>query len=1033
MLYADFTTTMIRLLGWYVLLLCTVSLPSQLMAQCVGNCTALVYEGFGYPANTPLLGQVGGSGWASGWEVQNGNVAVPGYAMLPNSLTTGTLRTTQQQLSGGSQFVQMGRAFNTATNGPLSAFRTSGGSIGQPGTVLWMSVVLQKNQTNDDRVSVGLHNGNTTWNDDQNQPRLAVGYFGAASNSGSVRYWGLRLGTSVTNTSVPLSTTAPALLVLRLSFGATQTNVDLWVNPTPLGSGIAPTPTLSTTYAVPFSFKSLAGYLGNGAGQGRLDEIRFSDTYRCVVPDTNVPENQQPIAQFTASSTTGNVPVSISFNASASTDPDGSIVRYDWLFADGGRATGPVVSYTFAHPGIQTAVLTVTDNCSLVSSQTVTLTLREADGSLPCYSSPRLDRLATCNRTDGQLSVSGGSSSTLTNAQSQTVAGMSGTFGSLPPGAYTLVVAGAGGCRDQFTLHVPVDSATCPGWLPRPYAMQIGMGLEGLTDWEQARPFRDFFKTTRRFQTYNATGNSPWDTELAGYVPRDTAGYPLQVPYTVTTATGSPHNGLAQRIRTVVSTEGHMPPGQYVLLHDGLGTFAFSGDVRRVAGQPTTPGRILLEVTGLGNCWIDLLTSTLGNHVRNCRLVRLADEADFVGTLPPANPFYSVFLERTCHWNVLRFMDWQRTNNSDLVHWADRAQPNAYSQTLGGGVAYEYIIRLANILQKDVWVNVPHQATDDYIRQMARLFRDGLNPSLNVFLEYSNEVWNWQFEQAAWVDQNGPAFLPYPRKYALRARHVFRIWHDEWGAARSRVKRVAGTQSVNNWLGQHILGQLNGEFDYFSPTWYFNYKDSPTAYAQLEALGATATPQQVLAAARAGFLHFWPNVRQNYRDAWLYGKEIAHYEGGQHMTSNPTIEPFQTANYAAQIAPGMGTLYREVLDSLAKWRTHTATAFVLTSRRESQYGSWGHIEFIEQDTLLLPAPKYQALLRYVGPAQVSYCNPNRIISRQSGDWWRPESWHWWRAPRATDEVEIRAGHTIQLPLATPWLRLRLWGRLRIGG
>lgn len=954
---------------FYLLLIVLFHLSHTLTyGQCTG-CTPLVYEGFAYSANTPIQDQVGGTGWSGGWEVQGGNVSVPGYMASPNSLTTGTLRTNYGHLSGGSNYVQFGRAFNVSATGPLAPFRNSNGFVGQAGTTMWMSVVLQKNVDNDQTVMVGLHNGNIVWYNPQDQPRLEVGYFGAASDQGGQRYWSLRLGQTVTRTSIPVSASTPTLMVLKLSFSANQTDIDFWVNPATLGSGTPPTPTLTTNYATAFQFRSLVGYLGSGAGQGRLDEIRVASTYQCVVPDAGVTENQLPIARFTPSSITGTVPVSISFDASQSSDGDGQLVRYDWDFNDGQRATGAIVNHTFIYPGLQNVTLTVTDNCSLVSGQVIALTLRGADGALPCYTTtPRLDKMASCTSNNGQISVSGGNSSTLTNAQGLTYVGSGGVFANLAPQAYTLTVVGTGGCRDQFALRVAVDSITCPGWTPRPYTMNMGMGLEGLAYWDKSRAFKDFMKTAGRLFTYTTAGSSPWSTDLQNHVPRDAAGYPLQLPYTVTTAPESTYNGQPQGMRLVLSAEGHMPLGQYAFLYDGDGTMTFSGGIRRVTGQPTVAGRILVEVHNTGNIWVDISSSTLSNHLRNIRLVRVEDEATY-----QTQPFSETFLEKTCQWSVLRFMDWQLTNGSTLTNWSDRARMDEYSQTLGKGAAYEHIIQLANTLQKDIWINVPHQASDDYIRQMARLFRDGLNSGINVYLEYSNEVWNWQFQQAHWVDQNGPSFLSYPRKYALRAQLVFRIWHEEWGAQKNRVKRVAATQSVNNWLGQQILAHLNGEFDFFSPTWYFGYQDDPTAYAQLQALGAAATPTDVLNAARSGFHRFWPSVRQNYRDAAMWGKPVALYEGGQHMTSNPTIEPFQEANYQAQIEPGMFTLYREVLDSLARWRTHTATAFVLTGLRKSRYGSWGHLEEIDQDTLVTPAPKYQALLRHISPQKRLLC------------------------------------------------------------
>jgi len=78
--------------------------------------------------------------------------------------------------------------------------------------------------------------------------------------------------------------------------------------------------------------------------------------------------NQSPIAAFNvpAYAATG---ANITLDGSASWDPDGSIVSYDWGFGDGSPdGTGVVVSHTWAVSGNYTVTLKVTDNSSRSSS-----------------------------------------------------------------------------------------------------------------------------------------------------------------------------------------------------------------------------------------------------------------------------------------------------------------------------------------------------------------------------------------------------------------------------------------------------------------------------------------------------------------------------------------------------------------------------------------------------------------------------------------------------------------------------------------
>ena len=94
-----------------------------------------------------------------------------------------------------------------------------------------------------------------------------------------------------------------------------------------------------------------------------------------------------------AAATGANVPPSASFSsavsgldvavdASASTDPDGTVASYAWTFGDGGTGTGATATHRYASPGTYTVTLTVTDD----DGATATTTRR--------WSSPR----PTCRR-----------------------------------------------------------------------------------------------------------------------------------------------------------------------------------------------------------------------------------------------------------------------------------------------------------------------------------------------------------------------------------------------------------------------------------------------------------------------------------------------------------------------------------------------------------------------------------------------------------------------------------------------------------
>jgi YVTN family beta-propeller protein len=70
--------------------------------------------------------------------------------------------------------------------------------------------------------------------------------------------------------------------------------------------------------------------------------------------------DQSPTAVFTApTAVTG---IAALFNGAASFDPDGSIASWNWAFGEGGVASGPSVTHSFAAPGTFATKLSVIDN-----------------------------------------------------------------------------------------------------------------------------------------------------------------------------------------------------------------------------------------------------------------------------------------------------------------------------------------------------------------------------------------------------------------------------------------------------------------------------------------------------------------------------------------------------------------------------------------------------------------------------------------------------------------------------------------------
>ncbi len=81
--------------------------------------------------------------------------------------------------------------------------------------------------------------------------------------------------------------------------------------------------------------------------------------------------NLPPTAQFIATPGDGPVPLTVTFDASASSDDDGEIIAYNWEFGDGETGSGVVVTHTYDEPGTYAVQLHVIDDGGLTTSQTV--------------------------------------------------------------------------------------------------------------------------------------------------------------------------------------------------------------------------------------------------------------------------------------------------------------------------------------------------------------------------------------------------------------------------------------------------------------------------------------------------------------------------------------------------------------------------------------------------------------------------------------------------------------------------------------
>jgi hypothetical protein len=207
--------------------------------------------------------------------------------------------------------------------------------------------------------------------------------------------------------------------------------------------------------------------------------------------------------------------------------------------------------------------------------------------------------------------------------------------------------------------------------------------------------------------------------------------------------------------------------------------------------------------------------------------------------------FHPLFLQRIADadWGFIRFMDWGATNASPQQDWTDRRLPahifmngiiNSRQPAPGvqgdreTGVAYEHIVALCNATNRNLWINIPHLASADFMTKLAKLIRfgsDGINPydapqanpvfpplaaNLKVYVEYSNEIWSsgFAFPQGNWAEgEAAAAGLTKPQFTARKFCDTWRIFQSVFGGT-SRLVRVAAVFTALDSYSRPFLQEM---------------------------------------------------------------------------------------------------------------------------------------------------------------------------------------------------------------------------------
>lgn len=492
----------------------------------------------------------------------------------------------------------------------------------------------------------------------------------------------------------------------------------------------------------------------------------------------------------------------------------------------------------------------------------------------------------------------------------------------------------------------------------------LGTNLFALVDWSTAFPFIDHFKMSRPWYTQT---DSSFNTGQAGMLKLDNEGW-------VQAFTKSGNPAPFERVSTILFTDGHVQGGVYVLDWKGQG----SVDLGLIANsQIISRGdhRIVFRLQPGQELQVSI-SSTDPNHNGNyIRDIRLYNQQD-TDLLNAGKVFAPEFLSKIEGFRALRFMNWMETNNSDVSDWSDR-RPGGYSRetsygTDGRGASVETMVALANETNADPWFTIPHKATDDYIRKFVTYVKNNLEEGRVARFEFSNEVWNWSFEQAQYAQSRAEALWGsdvshgWMQWYGMRAARMARIVAEVFGEETGeRALSVFSTQA--GWRGlekyaldapDHVAGggtaPKDAPFHVYAIAPYFGGEMGLDKYNALLHSWMNNGEQgfkQAINFIRNGeatdsLVNIGKFIAYHSRVAKSLGLQLEAYEGGQHVVDwdglfGGSVDPAETAFFVKLVKrPEFQQLYREYFNI---WKENGGglMAHFTDFGEGDKYGSWG--------------------------------------------------------------------------------------------
>lgn len=423
----------------------------------------------------------------------------------------------------------------------------------------------------------------------------------------------------------------------------------------------------------------------------------------------------------------------------------------------------------------------------------------------------------------------------------------------------------------------------------------------------------------------------------------------------------------------------HYPAGDYRLEFEGTGMVGVQWDVANgplFFTQPDTAHSVPVTPTSLGLNLVIFRSDSL-DPIRNIRFVLPGHENTYDN-----QPYNPAFFDILGDFEVLRFMKPLADENNALSAWADRTtldHHHYWSDNEGEirrSMPYEHVIRICNEANKSCWLNIPVGATNPFVDSLARMFRDDMDSSLTIYLEYSNETWNpgyWYTH--GYVNDTGVAmglhsdpFTAGQRFHVLRSMEIFQRFDSVFAGQTQRLYSVICQQPWD--VPGRIMIDAIGDST-INPNGYLPDAISVATYFGTELLDelvnqgleCTLDAQDILDSLAVRLPQEMADMVPPFR-FWAdsLGIDLVNYEGGQYLVRQYGLMAADSCSLelirGANRDPRMADIYCQFYDLW--YDTYDGDMHIAFNLAEAylQHGASGLLESVWQDTAT--APKYGA-------------------------------------------------------------------------